>query len=176
MNLVSTAADIETVFDALFAGPEATVLRGGASEPLYSPTAIDAPAIIRYRADYIRSALHEVAHWCLAGRYRRALPDYGYWYSPDGRSAKQQAAFFAVERRPQALEFVFCEALDLPFTPSVDNLEQAISPATMAAFQAAIRAEVANYRQCGLPPRASVFYAALVHHSERNATTGTTRS
>ena len=50
-------------------------------------------------------------HWCLAGTRRRQRVDYGYWYAPEGRDEAQQAAFFAVEAAPQALESLFCERL-----------------------------------------------------------------
>ena len=64
----------------------------GAAEPYYEP---GAPSVIYFREDFDRSALHEVAHWCVAGPLRRGLPDYGYWYAPDGRNAEQQSAFYS---------------------------------------------------------------------------------
>ena len=75
------------LFNREFALSDKTILIGGATEPYYQP---GSPHRIYFRADYVRSALHEVAHWCVAGRRRRQLPDYGYWYSPDGRDAEQQ--------------------------------------------------------------------------------------
>ena len=89
-----TADAVVAMFNQLFQEPEGTVLVSGAVEPFYSP---GHPNQVFFRADYVRSALHEAAHWCVAGRCRRALPDYGYWYTPDGRSAERQAAFFSVE-------------------------------------------------------------------------------
>ena len=50
------------------------------------------------------SALHEVAHWCIASAGRRRCRDYGYWYIPPPRDATAQTEFFAVEARVQALE------------------------------------------------------------------------
>ena len=58
-------------------------LVGGFEEPLYLPATDDCVAEIRFRSDYPSSALHEVAHWCLAGERRRALEDFGYWYEAD---------------------------------------------------------------------------------------------
>ena len=52
---------------------------------------------IVFTHDYFASALHEVAHWCVAGPERRRLTDYGYWYAPDGRTEKQQMEFERVE-------------------------------------------------------------------------------
>jgi elongation factor P hydroxylase len=66
--------------------------------------------------DYLASALHEVAHWCLAGVERRKLEDYGYWYSPDGRSRGEQSAFENVEARPQALEWILSDTCNSCFT------------------------------------------------------------
>ena len=117
---VHRAQDLEALFAQTFAAQYNTVLCGGAEEPLYQP---GAPHRIVYTRDYFRSALHEVAHWCVAGEKRRQLPDYGYWYAPDGRDAAQQRAFEQVEVRPQALELLFCEACGHPFSVSLDNLE-----------------------------------------------------
>lgn len=95
---------------------------GGFDEPEYIPGNASQPASIRYRFDYVQSALHEVAHWCVAGEARRKLHDYGYWYAPDGRNAAQQAKFYEVESRPQALEWLFSSAAGISFRPSLDNL------------------------------------------------------
>ncbi len=48
------------------------------------------------------SALHEISHWCIAGKARRELVDFGYWYCPDGRDAMTQSQFEDVEVKPQA--------------------------------------------------------------------------
>ena len=113
------APQVMCLFNREFAVSDKTELIGGAAEPYYQP---GSPHRIYFRADYVRSALHEVAHWCVAGPLRRGLPDYGYWYAPDGRNAEQQSAFYSVEVKPQAIEALFCEALDLTFAVSVDNL------------------------------------------------------
>ena len=119
------AHHLTRLFNREFAVSDGTELIGGAAEPYYQP---GAPHRVYFRADYVRSALHEVAHWCVAGASRRQLPDYGYWYSPDGRDAEQQQAFFAVEARPQAVERCFCEAIGIPFSASVDNVGAHIEP------------------------------------------------
>ena len=85
-------------FDGLFQRPENTILRGGADEPFFAP---GQPSTVFFREDFGRSALHEVAHWCVAGAIRRRLPDYGYWYAPDGRDEREQAAFFSWRLRPK---------------------------------------------------------------------------
>ena len=113
-----SAADIEQAFADCFADT-GTRLCGGFDEPFYRA---GPPAEIHYREDYVRSALHECAHWCVAGAERRLQDDYGYWYTADGRNAAQQQAFEDVEVVPQAIESLFCEALAIPFAPSVDNL------------------------------------------------------
>lgn len=66
--------------------------------------------------------LLEISHFCIAGDQRRLLPDFGYWYAPDGRSAAQQQAFERVEIKPQALECLFTHACGRPFQVSQDNL------------------------------------------------------
>lgn len=120
---MTTAQQITDIFNRLFVQTERTQLIGGADEPIYLPFAPNRPlAELYFRADYERSALHEIAHWCVAGPKRRQLEDFGYWYAPDGRSASQQQAFFAVEVEPQALEWLFAIATGIPFRVSVDNL------------------------------------------------------
>lgn len=153
------ARDVEEVFAATFAASHGTLLRGGAREPLYRPGEGAAPALILYRHDYLASALHETAHWCIAGRRRRGLVDYGYWYAEEGRDDAAQAAFEAVEARPQAIEWCFAEAIGAPFRVSLDNPGRGeLDP---APFEARVRAERRRFDQAGLPPRAERFRQAL---------------
>jgi elongation factor P hydroxylase len=156
----STADGIVDVFAACFAVSEKTLLIGGAEEPFYQPEA-DGEAFHRlyFREDFARSALHEAAHWCIAGAARRLLPDFGYWYEADGRNATQQQQFEAVEVRPQALEYFFCKAAGLGFRVSVDNLSGEESDAF--PFELAVWQQVRRYSQTGLPERAALFCAAL---------------
>ena len=63
-----------------------------------------------------------MSHWCIAGKERRDLSDFGYWYAPDGRSSAQQQAFERVEIKPQALEYLFTLACGRRFQVSQDNL------------------------------------------------------
>lgn len=128
MPPIHSAREIERVFAALFAGPYDTVLVGGGDEPLYEPARPGRRGRIVYREDFVASALHEVAHWCVAGSARRRLDDYGYWYAPDGRTPSQQAEFERVEVAPQALEWVFADACGLPFRPSADNVLSDLGP------------------------------------------------
>ena len=98
------AARLERVFTGCFARQWRTVLLGGAEEPYYQPAADrHATHLLHYRSDFFASALHEVAHWCIAGEQRLQLADFGYWYAPDGRDAAQQRDFEAVEVKPKAL-------------------------------------------------------------------------
>jgi elongation factor P hydroxylase len=152
------ASQLVGLFNATFEQSDRTVLQGGAGEPYYVP---GEPHRIFFREDFIRSALHEVAHWCVAGVYRRALPDYGYWYSPDGRDACQQKAFFAVEARPQAIERCFCDAIGIAFSPSIDNVGAHIEPEQLRRFEARIQEWCNQFERIGLPLRAARFTAAL---------------
>lgn len=127
---------LERLFADCFEGEYDTLLRGGAEEPFYQACRAGAPAVIHYRFDYFRSALHEIAHWCVAGEARRQQDDYGYWYAPDGRSAAQQKEFEQVEVLPQAWELLFCAAAGVAFRVSMDNLENA--PAQVGEFQHAV--------------------------------------
>ena len=152
------AHQVMRLFNQEFAESDTTELIGGAAEPYYEPGSLNR---IYFRADYVRSALHEVAHWCVAGRRRRQLADYGYWYSPDGRGAAQQQAFFAVEARPQAIERCFCEAIGIPFSPSVDNVGAQIEPQQLRRFEARIEEWCNQFERTGLPLRAARFITAL---------------
>lgn len=125
---------IERLFDTCFLDKYNTRLCGGGDEPVYLPAKDDQDYHrLIYRADYTASALHEVAHWCIAGPQRRRQVDFGYWYFPDGRSAQQQRAFEQMEVKPQALEWIFSEALGLRFQLSTDNLNGGGSSSSASA-------------------------------------------
>lgn len=114
---------IADCFNACFAEFEGAKLVGGATEPLYLPASADRPACLLYREDHAASALHEAAHWCIAGKSRREKVDFGYPYSPPPRTDAAQQLFYKFELRAQALESLFCQSAGLKFTPSADNLE-----------------------------------------------------
>jgi len=156
----SISADVLIqMFNDLFEYSEGTILQGGAEEPLYLPAnGNSASAKIVFTRDYASSALHEVAHWCLAGEKRRQQRDYGYWYHAE-RDAKQQGEFERSEIKPQALESVFSKACSLPFQPSYDRLSE---PSYRSKkFENAINAQIRKFQQYGLPPRAAQFQQAL---------------
>ncbi len=155
------AVRLESLFDNAFATSYNTVLRGGASEPLYTPACADAPAQINYRDDFVSSALHEVAHWCIAGAARRRQVDYGYWYAPDGRSRQEQWDFERVEARPQALEWVFSQCCGVPFALSLDNLSGDPAPTDRRRFGAEVVRQAEIFLSVGLPTRAGRFCAAM---------------
>lgn len=94
----------------------------GDFEPEYFPADETSTARIQFAHGFFNSALHEISHWTIAGEQRRLLPDLGYWYAPDGRTAEQQALFERVEIKPQAIEWLFSKAFDLNFRVSLDNL------------------------------------------------------
>lgn len=151
---------IEKIFAACFRERYATVLVGGGDEPLYEPGDGGRLHRVVYRHDYVQSAFHEVAHWCIAGAARRRLRDYGYWYAPDGRTDEQQALFERVEVAPQALEWVFSDAWESRFELSADNLGAGCGPSR--AFAEAVARKKRHYLEAGLPRRAATFAAALV--------------
>ncbi|MEQ3637157.1 elongation factor P hydroxylase [Alcanivorax sp.] len=145
---VYASSDLETLFRATFFDSHDTVLEGSAAEPVYLP---GSPHRICYTHDYFRSALHEIAHWCVAGPVRRQQQDYGYWYAPDGRSADQQAQFVQVEIYPQALEALFCAACGHTFRVSLDNLNGEGGDET--AFAVKVKAKAERLLAEGLPER-----------------------
>ena len=148
------------LFQTLFEEKFNTCLQGGVSEPLYQP-ALDAKSshCIYFSHDYFASALHEVAHWCIAGPVRRKQVDYGYWYTPDGRNTEQQLAFEQVEVKPQALEWMFCVAAGFRFRVSADNLNGIAE--TSSAFKRAIWQQTQAYCREGLPERGMQYALGL---------------
>ncbi|NWK76000.1 elongation factor P hydroxylase [Acinetobacter sp. SwsAc6] len=123
-NLVSESQQVDWLilhFNHWFSHLNVTLVRGD-FEPEYFPADEHSPARIQFAHGYFNSALHEISHWTIAGAQRRLLPDLGYWYAPDGRSAEQQALFEQVEIKPQAIEWLFAQAFGRKFRVSLDNL------------------------------------------------------
>ena len=146
------------LFNETFKESHFTELEGGAIEPYYQP---GTPNRVVFRSDYIRSALHEVAHWSLAGANRRTVADYGYWYTPSERGPASQRAFFLVEARPQAIEWLFCDAWQLSFFPSLDNFSPELKGSDLSRFKKRIVIWRHRYMQQGLPKRAALFLSVL---------------
>jgi elongation factor P hydroxylase len=134
-----------------------TRLVGGFPEPFYKAAVNNSPAEVQFTRDFERSALHELAHWCIAGAKRRLVDDYGYWYEPDGRSEEQQQSFFRVEVKPQAIEKHFCLALDIPFQVSLDNIDNTPSDG-IDGFIADVEQQYQAYLGSGFPDRAREIY------------------
>jgi hypothetical protein len=133
-----------------------TVLVGGAMEPLYLPAAPGCFAEIHYTRDYAQSALHELAHWCIAGARRRALVDYGYWYQPPPRNPAQRDRFFAVESRVQGLELLLARAAGVRFHVSVDD-----PGSDPGDFEARVQAAARDWLGSGLPERTRTVLSSL---------------
>jgi elongation factor P hydroxylase len=110
-------------FNRTFSQTEQTVLAHSADEPIYIPANSDQQYHTIYFAHgYFSSALHEMSHWLVAGKARRQLEDFGYWYKPDGRSESEQQAFEQVEIKPQAIEWFLAKCCGHTFHFSADNL------------------------------------------------------
>lgn len=163
--------DLIDIFARCFAKRYNTRLVAGRNEPFYLPAQVPMPAEydatqpvfdyhqVVFAHGFYASALHEIAHWCIAGERRRQYFDYGYWYAPDGRDEVQQQAFEQVEQKPQALEWLFADAAGFGFQVSVDNLSGI--EVDRAAFTQRVAAQKAAYLSQGLPTRAAMFRAAL---------------
>ncbi|QIB51822.1 elongation factor P hydroxylase [Pseudomonas sp. OIL-1] len=153
--------ELVQLFERCFLNDFNTVLVPGAEEPEYLPADETSPHHrILFTRDYFRSALHEISHWCVAGPQRRLLPDFGYWYAPDGRTAQQQQAFEQVEVKPQALEWLFCEAAGHPFRVSLDNLSG--EPTDPLPFKRKVVAQVHACLAEGVSERPQRFIQALL--------------
>lgn len=151
--------DLIRLFNLEFAHSHQTVLVRGQDEPLYLPAdAGNRCHRVVFAHGYYASALHEIAHWCLAGPARRQRVDYGYWYTPAGRDAAAQRRFEAVEVRPQAIEALLSAAAGFAFAPSADNPGEASGG---PRFAQQVERQVDIERGRGLPPRAACFMRRL---------------
>ena len=75
--------DIITIFNQCFEEEYNTRLVKGGDEPIYIPANDEVPYnAIYFARGFYSSALHEIAHWLVAGKERRKLEDFGYWYEP----------------------------------------------------------------------------------------------
>ncbi len=161
MPNLTTVSQLEQLFNQLFESTENTILKAGAEEPFYQAPKDDKLAVIYSREDYLSSALHEIAHWCIAGEQRRQQDDFGYWYEPDGRSDTQQQAFEKVEVRPQALEWLFSIACGHTFHFSADNLNT--DAECSYEFKQSVKRQAEDFLAQGLPRRAQLFLQELNH-------------
>ena len=150
------AAAIARVFNATFALEYHVALAGGASEPRFLPEPAPHRSLLCFREDFAASALHEAAHWCIAGPRRRQLRDFGYWYRPPPRQPSQQRAFVRVEARVQALESLFADAAGVPFRASADDPD-----ACADQLYQCVLAERSTWLACGLSQRSQRFLQAL---------------
>ncbi|MFD1009116.1 elongation factor P hydroxylase [Oceanisphaera ostreae] len=157
-------SDLISLFNHCFAASYNTRLERGDDEPVYLPAdnIIDHHRIV-FAHGYFASALHEVAHWLVAGDARRTQEDYGYWYCPDGRDGEQQRQFEGVEIKPQAIEWALSLCCGFHFNVSCDNLNGSVEP-DRHAFKALVREQALHYLEQGFPARAQTFMHALRKH------------
>ncbi len=169
-DMSHSSQTLEAIFRETFFDEYDTLLEGGRDEPVYLPARSDRVGEVNrlcYRRDYFASALHETAHWCIAGDERRKRVDFGYWYVPDGRTTAQQRDFLSAEVRPQALEWIFSVAAGYQFRLSLDNLCGELdteAETEVLAFARAVSAQVREWCRKALPVRAGLFADALTRH------------
>lgn len=159
--------DLISIFNGCFAEEYNTRLARGGDYPIYLPAFMDednTPSardyhVILFAHGYYSSALHEISHWLVAGKARRELEDFGYWYEPDGRSAERQREFEQVEVKPQAIEWILATAANFRYFASADNLTG--DAGDNSAFKQAVYEQVKIYAEKGLPKRAETLRQAL---------------
>ena len=152
--------DIIKLFNSCFEITHNTCLVRGEDEPIYLPADEQySYHRIVFAHGFYSSALHECAHWLIAGENRRKQVDYGYWYVPDGRTADQQRLFQQVEVKPQAMEWMLSLAAGYRFQFSIDNLNGEAMDAE--PFKKAVEQQVLRYQTTGLPARAAQFYSVI---------------
>lgn len=152
--------DIISIFNETFYREFNTKLVRGGDEPIYLPANEECTYHrIIFAHGFYASALHEIAHWCIAGEKRRLLEDFGYWYEPDGRTDEQQKEFEQVEIKPQAIEWALSAAAGKQFRVSADNLNGAAPD--YHGFQCSVFEQVKSYLVAGFPKRALQLMEAL---------------
>ena len=152
------------LFNQLFLPDYNTVLVRGDDEPIYLPEDDQNPHNrVVFAHGFYASALHEIAHWCVAGSERRKLVDFGYWYKPDGRTAQEQAEFEKVEIKPQAYEWIMSVASGHKFHFSADNLSSDLGASDQ--FKGNVYATVQKLLEKGMPDRLSQLVKVLLHAS-----------
>ena len=161
---------ISDLFNSTFEKKYRVRLIGGAAEPIYLPPTKKKTGAICFREDFVSSALHEVAHWCLAGRDRRKMVDFGYEYISPPRDEIAQKIFLQAEARVQGLESLFSEVSGVCFSASLDNLDcdevtAKKMPKLVFEFETALETERQNWKlKIGRNPslRAAIFYDSLL--------------
>jgi elongation factor P hydroxylase len=153
------ALELVALWNALFSDAHRTIAEIGGNEPLYLPPTPTSHGRIVCNRDYPASALHEIAHWCIASPRRRKLVDYGYEYLAPPRDADAQRRFFDAEERNQALESLFAAAAGLEFRVSVDDVGADLASASTFATRVAARA--ARLERDGLRPDVERYRTAL---------------
>ena len=156
-------------FNHWFSHLNVTLVRGD-FEPEYFPATETEAARIEFAHGFFNSALHEISHWSIAGEQRRLLPDLGYWYAPDGRTAEQQALFEQVEIKPQAIEWLFSKAFGRKFRVSLDNLTG--DGGNGATFKDHVYAQVQQYftGEAKLPRDAAHFIDCICTYTRSGKT------
>lgn len=123
-GVLPTHQALARVFNLRFGERYNVVCVGGFAQPEYLPAdQTQGAAQLGYTQDYAASALHEIAHWCIAGTRRLALADFGYDYLPPPRDKRIQQRFFALEYKVQLLEAWFALGTGVRFVASADNFE-----------------------------------------------------
>ena len=152
--------DIIRIFNQCFEQEYNTRLVKGGEEPIYIPANAYCPYnAIYFARGFYSSALHEIAHWLVAGKERRKLEDFGYWYEPDGRSEQRQREFEQVEVKPQAIEWILAVAAGYRYFASSDNLNG--NAGDTQPFKQAVYQQVKTYAEKRLPKRAETLRKAL---------------
>ncbi|KEA62849.1 putative transporting ATPase [Marinobacterium lacunae] len=153
-------SDLISIFNGVFLHSHNTELVAGDDEPIYLPADQSNPHHrIIFAHGFFASALHEIAHWCVAGAKRRTLVDFGYWYKPDGRSCEEQAEFERVEVQPQAYEWILSESAGHRFHFSADNLSAGLGASS--EFMRNVHSRVLELLEQGLPERVEALSSAL---------------
>ena len=170
---------ISDLFNNAFEKKYRVRLIGGAAEPIYLPPTDEKTGAICFREDFASSALHEVAHWCLAGRDRRKMVDFGYEYISPPRDEVAQIIFLQAETRVQGLERLFSEVSGVSFSASLDNLDcdevnMKKMPKLVFEFETALETESQNWKlKIDRNPslRAAIFYDSL-HEIHKGSSSG----
>ncbi len=113
---------------------------------------------------FYASAIHEISHWCIAGKARRELVDFSATgIARMGVMPKRKASLKMLKRSRRHSTGCSVLAAGYPLNVSCDNLEGDFEP-DRVVFQRRVHAQVMDYLANGIPERPARFIKALQNY------------
>ncbi len=103
-----------------------------------------------------------ISHWCIAGKARRELVDFGYWYCRTDAMPRHKASLKMLEVKPQALDCCSAWQRDIRLMLAA-TIWKDFEP-DRVVFQRRVHAQVMDYLANGIPERPARFIKALQNY------------